>query len=302
MRSILVLCAILAFFASSAAAGSASVSLSGDAVIYGVEGAFSDDVRAYISSSGYTADSGQLIVCGLISKMSSNIEYILDDSASGITLRFPKELINDLPGGVHDITASSWDFQGRSKVVIPTAIVGRLFIKTAAPAARIDYRSEKLTGLRHNDGVPFRPETRRQARYAFERANGTAIGEPDLRGTFPIPEEWMNGERVSVIHLNELDSLNSEPQIIDIPKRPPAPWVFALGETSAGALDGRIVGLMTEEMEYSANGGIDWVDCPGWMIENLAPSENYRVRFKAVEDASFAGGQRTLVINAAEEK
>jgi hypothetical protein len=104
---------------------------------------------------------------------------------------------------------------------------------------------------------------------------------------------------VSVIHLNELDSLNSEPQIIDIPKRPPAPWVFALGETSAGALDGRIVGLMTEEMEYSANGGIDWVDCPGWMIGNLAPSEIYRVRFKAVENASFAGRQRALVINAA---
>jgi hypothetical protein len=53
-------------------------------------------------------------------------------------------------------------------------------------------------------------------------------------------------------------------------------------------------------MEYSVDGGIYWMKCPEWKIENLAPAEDCRVRFKAVEGVSFAGMQAKLVIKASQ--
>ncbi|MDR1021407.1 MAG: hypothetical protein LBL73_11660 [Synergistaceae bacterium] len=308
-RLVIALYAALSFNAPSGAAdstpasiGTGSADLSGDAAIYGLEGAFSDDIYVKISLSGYRVSDGALQIEGLISKMASYVSYVMDDSPTDLSLRFPASLLNDLPGGVHDITASSWDFQRRSVVTIPHTTVGRLFIKTATPGAAIDYVTEKLTNLRQNDGIPYRRDTRRQACYAFKWGNETVIGAPDFRNTFPIPEERMTGESVTIIHLNATESLNSEPQTVRIPKRPKAPWwVFALDETSPGSCDGMILGV-SEAMEYSTDGGIYWTDCPTWKIEGLNPSAHYRVRFKAAEGVSFASRQRKLAINAAAEE
>ena len=294
---------ILALCAPSGAAGHATggASLRGDAAVYGLEGAFSDDICVKVSLSGYKRSDGTLQIEGLVSKMASYTVYVAEDSPTDISLRFPVSLINDLPGGIHDITASSWDFQDRSEVAIPPAAVGRLFIKTATPGAALYYVAEELTNLRRDDGVPYRPETRSQSYYSFKREDDTAIGAPDSRNRFHIPEEWMTGDSVSIIHLNETESLNSEPQVIKIPKRKRAPWAFAFGETEPGACDGMILGV-SMAMEYSTDGGVYWTDCPTWKIEGLPPSEDCRVRFKAVPGVSFAGKQRKLVIRAAQGK
>jgi hypothetical protein len=295
LTAILAFCLTLSLFVKDAA----GAALSGNAAIYGLEGAFSDDVRVKISLRGYKTSDGSLQIEGLISKMASSVEYIMEDGPIDLSLRFPASLINDLPGGVHDITASSWDFQGRSEVVIPPAAVGKLFIKTATPAAVVDYVGEKLSNLRNNDGVPYRPEMRRLAYYSFKMGNGPVIvGSPDAYNAYRIPEEWMRGERLSIVHLNEMESLNSEPQTVTIPKRPPSPWVFALDESAPGANDGKIFGV-SKKMEYSADGGKHWTDCPVWKIECLAPSDGYHVRFKAIKGVSFASGQKKLVIKAA---
>jgi hypothetical protein len=300
----LAVCAGLPFFAVRVAAASpdfqAGVRLEGDAAIYGLEGEFAGDVYADVSVIGYTAASGRLIVEGLISKMSSYPEYVKEyaGGSGAISLRFPASLINQLPGGVHDLIVSSWDYQGRSEVVVSPVKAGRLFIKTAVPDARIDYVSERLANIRGNDGIPGRPETRRQAYYAVGIGNAATIVAPDFRGSCDIPEEWMTGEVASIVHLNEMEELSSEPQAIAIPSRPDAPQVFALDETSRGASDGMVVGV-TEAMEYSDDGGIYWTGCSRWKIEGLAPGEGYRVRFKAVEGASFASKQVKIAIKAA---
>jgi hypothetical protein len=308
VRLVIALCAVLWLCPTSGTAGFASApaeassaSLSGDAVVYGLEGAFSDDIYVKISLDGYKTSDGALHIEGLISTMASYGSFALYDSPVDIPLRFPASLINMLPGGVHDITASSWDFQGRSVVTIPVTQVGRLFIKTATPVATVDYVREKLANMRHDDGIPHRPKTSRQAYYTLKSGNETVIGAPDSRNTLPIPEEWMTGEIVTIVHLNEMECLNSGPQTINLPRRPPAPLVFALDETEPGACDGIIFGV-SKSMEYSTDGGIYWTDCPTWMIENLAPSENYCVRFKAVKGKSFASSPTKLVIKAADEK
>jgi hypothetical protein len=90
--------------------------------------------------------------------------------------------------------------------------------------------------------------------------------------------------------LNENEELNSEPQIIRIPARAGAPWVFAIG--------GRIFGV-TLAMEYSADGGISWRDCPMWKIDNLLPGKDYRVHYKAIDGESFASRQTKLSIEPA---
>jgi hypothetical protein len=108
----------------------------------------------------------------------------------------------------------------------------------------------------------------------------------------------MTGESISIVHLNENEELNSEPQIIRIPARAGAPWVFAIGEMFPGASDGRIFGV-TMSMEYSADGGISWRDCPMWKIDNLLPGKDYRVRYKAIDGESFASRQTKLSIEPA---
>ena len=287
-------CAILALCVPAGGAG-----LRGDAAVYGLEGAFSDDIYVKISLSGYKRSDGTLQLEGLVSKMASYTVYVMEDSPADISLRFPASLINGLPGGIHDIMASSWNFQGRSEVTIPPTPVGRLFIKAAVPDAAIDYVTERLKNMRHDDGIPYRPQTGRQARYSFKRGNETVIVEPGSAGTFPIPGEWMTGDSVEIVRLNETESLSSDPQTLKIPKRRSAPWVFALGETSEGACDGRILGV-SKAMEYSADGGVHWADCPAWKIEGLPPSGDYRVRFKAIQGKSFAGKQKKLVVSAAD--
>jgi hypothetical protein len=297
LKTALVLCAFFLFCRQEAFAGPGNVSISGNNLIYGTEGAFSDDLYPSLTVSGYKPDYGRLVLDGHISKMSSYIEHVWEDGR--FTLQFPAELMNDLPGGVHDIVVSSWDYQKRSDVVIPPVSIGSLFIKTAVPDVRVDYLSETIANFRQFDGIPYRRETRRQALYALKRGNETVTYAPDSKRAFPIPEGWMTGDRVSVVHLSEHETLTSGPREITIPSRPPAPWsVFSLGESVPGTGDGGIYGV-NETMEYSSDGGVTWADCPRWKIENLAPAENYRVRVKAIEGKSFAGRQKKLVIRPA---
>jgi hypothetical protein len=297
LKTSLVLCAFFLFFRPEAFAGPGNVSISGNNLIYGIEGAFSGDIYPSLTVTGYKPDYGRLILDGHISKMSSYVEHVREDGR--FTLQFPAELMNDLPGGVNDIVVSSWDYQKRSDVVIPPVSIGSLVIKNAVPDVHLDYLSEKITNFRQFDGVPYRRETGRQSLYALKRGNETVIYAPDSRRAFSIPEDWMTGNRVSVVHLNEHETLTSGPQEITIPSRPPAPWnVFSLDESAPGASDGGIYGV-NETMEYSLDGGVTWSDCPRWKIENLAPSENCRVRIKAIEGKSFAGRQKKLVIRPA---
>jgi hypothetical protein len=297
LKATLVLCVFFWFCRPEAFASPTNVSISGDNLIYGIEGAFSDDLYPSLTVTGYKPDYGTLILDGHISTMSSYIEHVWEDGL--FTLQFPAQLMNDLPGGVHVIVASSWDYQKRSDVVIPPVSIGSLFIKTAVPDVSIDYLSETIANFRQFDGISYRRESRRQALYALKRRNETVTYAPDSKRAFPIPEDWMTGNRVSVVHLNEHETLTSAPQEITIPSRPPVPWsVFSLDESAPGSSDGGIYGI-NETMEYSLDGGVTWAGCPRWKIENLAPSGNCRVRVKAIAGKSFAGRQKKLIIRPA---
>ena len=95
----------------------------------------------------------------------------------------------------------------------------------------------------------------------------------------------LTGQDILVRYPATDDSFASESAVVKIPARPNAPIVSWTDESEAGAADGTISDV-NASMEYSADGGITWTDCPAdGTIEGLSEGV-YLVRVKAT-DTSF---------------
>ena len=117
----------------------------------------------------------------------------------------------------------------------------------------------------------------------------------DEKGTVPVAETWI-GSEISVVKCgDELQTVNSLPQVIMLPGRvaeplSPIAYFVTYYDLSNGA-----IGNVNSEMEYSADGGLTWIAITGEKIENL-PVAVYYVRYRAQGSELFAGEAKEVEI------
>ena len=171
---------------------------------------------------------------------------------------------SEISTGVTQITVTATDNAGNEAAK-------RFTVKVRGPekqpAAKIDYREEKLTRL-----VPGE-------RYTIDGTEYTADGE----GRIPIKEDWFNSTVDIVKKGTGSETTDSPAQSLPIPARPEKPAPTGVDVNTAGGA-GKLTGLTAGvAYEVSTDGGKTWVgqtaDGSG-EITGLAPG-SYTVRVKA---------------------
>ncbi len=141
------------------------------------------------------------------------------------------------------------------------------------PTAKIDYQTEKLTGLE-----PDAPYS-----ITYTDGNGAEqtvdVTTPD--GTIPLNEEWI-GDTIKIVRKgNGSETSDSEEQELTVPGRPSAP-------ASAPELDKRTDTSVTlkriDGVQYCVNGG-DWQDSPEFTGLDPETEYTFEVRYPAKDDA-----------------
>ncbi len=171
---------------------------------------------------------------------------------------------SEIPAGVTEITIIATDNAGNQAEM-------KLTIKVKGPenkpAAEIDYREEKLTGLAAG------------GTYRIHDTEYTADGE----GCIPIKEEWM-GTTVTIVKAgNGSETTDSPAQNLPVPARPTKPTPTGEDVAVPGGT-GKLTGLTADTAyEVSTDGGKTWAsrraDANG-VIAGLAPGA-YTVRVEA---------------------
>lgn len=168
---------------------------------------------------------------------------------------------SEIPAGITEITVTAVDNAGnRAAKTLTIKVKG----SENKPAAEIDYRKEKLTGLAAG------------GTYRINDTEYTADGE----GCIPIKEEWM-GTTVTVVKAgNGSETTDSPAQNLPIPARPAKPKPTGEDVAVPGGT-GKLTGLAADTAyEISTDGGKTWVsrraDGNG-VITGLAPGA-YTVR------------------------
>ena len=171
---------------------------------------------------------------------------------------------SEISTGVTQITVTATDNAGNEATK-------RFTVKVRGPekqpAAKIDYREEKLTKL-----VPGE-------KYTVDGTEYTADGE----GRIPIKEDWFNSTVDIVKKGTGSETTDSPAQSLPIPARPEKPAPTGVDVNTAGGA-GKLTGLTAGvTYEVSTDGGKTWVgqtaDGSG-EITGLAPG-SYTVRVKA---------------------
>lgn len=177
---------------------------------------------------------------------------------------------SEIPAGITEITVTAADNAGnRAAKTLTIKVKG----SENKPAAEIDYRKEKLTGLAAG------------GTYRINDTEYTADGE----GCIPIKEEWM-GTTVTVVKAgNGSETTDSPAQNLPIPARPAKPKPTGEDVAVPGGT-GKLTGLAADTAyEISTDGGKTWVsrraDGNG-VITGLAPGA-YTVRVE-VGASNFA--------------
>ena len=144
------------------------------------------------------------------------------------------------------------------------------------PAATVDTVAHCLTDL-----VPG-------AAYLI---NGTAYVASE-QGTVPVSNMWIDSEILIVKCGDSIKTVDSAAQSLLLPGRVPTKLQGILVQhvTYYDGNNGVITGV-TEDMEYSTDGGKTWIAVNGQKLEGLAVSE-YRIRYRAQTAKYFAGEEK----------
>ena len=180
--------------------------------------------------------------------------------------------LSELAGktGVFDVTVTAVDQAGNQ-----TTKTVKVNVKSKAetPDFTIDYKNEKLTGLVPNAEYDVRGETI----------------TTDENGCITIAEEWFGTNFQISRQAYSAELLDSDYAAAVIAERPAAPEVSVEeDETIRGKNDAQISGV-TDDMEYSADGGRTWTDVQAGDLEDLTegkgklnvPAGLIQVRIKA---------------------
>lgn len=147
---------------------------------------------------------------------------------------------SEIPAGITEITVTAADNAGNR---VTKALTIKVKGAENKPAAEIDYRKEKLTGLAAG------------GTYRINDTEYTADGE----GCIPIKEEWM-GTTVTVVKAgNGSETTDSPAQNLPIPARPAKPKPTGEDVAVPGGT-GKLTGLAADTAyEISTDGGKTWV-------------------------------------------
>ncbi|MDR0943062.1 MAG: hypothetical protein LBM41_00830 [Ruminococcus sp.] len=147
------------------------------------------------------------------------------------------------------------------------------------PNAIIDFVNDRLTGL-----VPFE-------NYTLSAPDGTTLSDAATENGELTTIDGFLGETTSIVKNGDgISTVDSDPQIIELPDRPSAPSLTGVMASAAGN-DGKIIGLDTAKTyKCSDNTYTDVTEITG-----LAPGE-YTVYIAAVKDVSFASMEATVVV------
>lgn len=157
------------------------------------------------------------------------------------------------------------------------------------PTAVIDYKKERLTGLRQGKA------------YTISDQNGISLTDGSIKadkdGSIGIKESWM-GVDVQIVKVgNNISTYDSDAQILPIPERPDAPTdVTAVDESGKGKKDGKLINV-DDTMEYQKEGAAKWSTTS--QTTKLAAGVYY-VRYKAIEGKSFCSDSVRCAIAAYE--
>lgn len=153
-------------------------------------------------------------------------------------------------------------------------ISGEMYTKfyEETPNASYDTVTEKLTGLVPN---------------ATYRINGTSE-TANASGTISIADEWIDKQITIVKCGDNAKTVDSFAQEMTLPGRVTKDMSpVAHPVTYHNGTNGEISGI-SDELEYSADGGKTWHTVSEQAVKNLAVGE-YQVRYKAEADKLFAG-------------
>lgn len=191
---------------------------------------------------------------------------------------------SDTEAGGSETTLNTTDLENGNYVCVATLTDGDTLISEAVeypeppkketlPNLSIDYINGKLIG--------------------YDGGFGDYIITPDYEAdVIPINSDWSIfdhafGTTLTIIKRgNGTTTTDSDAQKLKIPKKPDAPEVTAVPESTLGMSDGKITGVSTD-MEYTLSGSDNWTDCAGTEITELSAGV-YLVRKKA-GDNNFAG-------------
>jgi hypothetical protein len=163
-----------------------------------------------------------------------------------------------------------------------------------APAAAVDYPSEKFGGL--VKGVTY------LVRDLTDDTNGVELTAAD-DGTIPI-DPSLPGHRISIARIaSEAGHADSDEQRIDLSARPVAPTGLSGVNTSfAGEADGKISGLSANSSyEFSSDGGKTWAKIPAETEVAGLSAGSYQVRF-AASQTSFASVPLSVAVGSGAER
>ena len=154
-----------------------------------------------------------------------------------------------------------------------------------APAAKIDYAGEQLTGLE------------KEARYGISGTNdegeeGSICFDTDANGTFRIPADWLgNTFKLTMRSPFNDDVKISDPYNLVIPARRAAPATASGGPLEITGVNGTM-----EYRRTGGGGGAAWTDVPAGAskITGLTVGA-YNVRYKAT-DKAFTGSNRRVEV------
>ena len=213
---------------------------------------------------------------GSISGVTDDMEYSIDGGETWT--RGDGYDITEIPGGTtYSVRYAAIEGAFRSDACTITIII---FDGTQepAPSIEIDYINETLTGF--EDGGSY-------------LINGEAVnpteGVLDISGYI--------GTTISIVKMGDgVYTYDSESQTLEIPARPTAPAAedFTVTQPDAIGGTGSISGL-TDDMEYSIDGGETWTRGDGYDITEIPGGTTYSVRYAAIEGA-FRSDACTITI------
>jgi hypothetical protein len=216
---------------------------------------------------------------GKITGVTSDMEYRIADTGTWTAITGTE--ITGLAAGSYEVRIKATDSSFASESVAVTVGVKT---KLDTPTLAIDYATETITGQKED--VTYQ--------YSYEDDDETKIIEDD------IDLSGVLGKEIQIVAKgDDVDTVDSDEQVINVPERPNAPssdTVTAVKASGADKTDGKITGV-TSAMEYRIADTDTWTAVIGIEITGLAAG-SYEVRIKATEE-SFASEE--LLVKVEEE-
>ena len=243
-------------------------------------------------------DAGPEGTGGQLINVDSTMEYRVhsdDDTSTAAWMPVSGSTV-DLSHGSYDVRVKAVADKSFCSLCVTVEIGQYELQKEQKPQAKIDYKNETLTGLTANAvyRIGIRQGTT-DSDITYEdiaALTGGIIKLDSMRDP-----SWF-GQTLLIIKAGiRNSSVDSDPQILSVPRRPDAPAGVGSVDASEKKNDGKLTGV-NSKMEYRKKGSAAWQIISGSTVSGLTPGE-YEIRLKATS-TQFASEITTQFIASAD--